>query len=314
MKRFKNILVYVDGRDGGRTAVRRALELARKNEAKLTVMDVIPELPPHMKRLESLRSVHDLEQMAEEDARQCIADLLDTMECQDVSVEVEVLIGVPYQTVIRHVLTHGVDLVLKSAEQPHGIQQRLFGTTGLHLLRKCPCPVWIIKPELDQRFERVMVAVNASVDDEEESKLNYDLLELGSAVAERDEADLHVVFAWELWREGFLRASRFIDTESVDGAKREQELENRNLVERLVKNFRPGLAAEIHVPCGEAEHVIPGVVEDQRIDLLVMGTVGRSGLAGMFVGNTAEQILGSVDCSVLALKPHGFQTPIRVDT
>ena len=62
---------------------------------------------------------------------------------------------------------------------------------------------------------------------------------------------------------------------------------------------------------GEAATVIPRFVNNHGIDLMVMGTLARSGIAGLFIGNTAEKILNSVHCSVLALKPAGFETPVR---
>ena len=48
------------------------------------------------------------------------------------------------------------------------------------------------------------------------------------------------------------------------------------------------------------------------VGLIVMGTVARTGLSGLFMGNTAEEILRSVDCSVLAVKPEGFVTPVKL--
>jgi nucleotide-binding universal stress UspA family protein len=41
-----------------------------------------------------------------------------------------------------------------------------------------------------------------------------------------------------------------------------------------------------------------------------MGTVSRTGIRGLIIGNTAETILRSVRCSVLAVKPEGFVTPV----
>jgi nucleotide-binding universal stress UspA family protein len=55
-------------------------------------------------------------------------------------------------------------------------------------------------------------------------------------------------------------------------------------------------------------------VEEEKIDTIVMGTVARVGIAGFLMGNTAETILGRVACSVLAVKPEGFVTPVQVDT
>jgi nucleotide-binding universal stress UspA family protein len=44
-----------------------------------------------------------------------------------------------------------------------------------------------------------------------------------------------------------------------------------------------------------------------------MGTVARTGISGFFMGNTAETILNQLDCSVLAVKPQGFVTPVTLD-
>jgi len=41
-----------------------------------------------------------------------------------------------------------------------------------------------------------------------------------------------------------------------------------------------------------------------------MGTVCRTGVAGLFIGNTAEKVLRQVDCSLLTVKPEGFVTPV----
>jgi nucleotide-binding universal stress UspA family protein len=42
-----------------------------------------------------------------------------------------------------------------------------------------------------------------------------------------------------------------------------------------------------------------------------MGTVARTGLSGVFIGNTAENIINSLECPVLAVKPEGFVSPLR---
>jgi nucleotide-binding universal stress UspA family protein len=56
--------------------------------------------------------------------------------------------------------------------------------------------------------------------------------------------------------------------------------------------------------------LIPRVAERVRIDLIVMETVSRAGIAGLLIGNTAEKILHQVDCSVLTVKPDGFVSPV----
>ena len=51
-------------------------------------------------------------------------------------------------------------------------------------------------------------------------------------------------------------------------------------------------------------------LDDYDCELVVMGTICRTGLPGFFIGNTAETVLQSVDCAVLTVKPEGFVTPV----
>jgi nucleotide-binding universal stress UspA family protein len=57
---------------------------------------------------------------------------------------------------------------------------------------------------------------------------------------------------------------------------------------------------------------VPESARESQADLVVMGTVGRTGISGLFIGNTAEAILEQVRCSVLAIKPLGFVSPVKL--
>ncbi|MBE0500573.1 MAG: universal stress protein [Desulfuromonadales bacterium] len=51
-------------------------------------------------------------------------------------------------------------------------------------------------------------------------------------------------------------------------------------------------------------------MEKRKPDIVVMGTVARTGLPGLLIGNTAEFVLARISCSILAIKPQGFNTPV----
>ena len=72
------------------------------------------------------------------------------------------------------------------------------------------------------------------------------------------------------------------------------------------------LAAKAHLLKGDPGDVIPALAQKKRVELIVMGTVARTGIPGFFIGNTAEKTLAAVDCSVLAVKPKAFSTPVEV--
>jgi nucleotide-binding universal stress UspA family protein len=56
---------------------------------------------------------------------------------------------------------------------------------------------------------------------------------------------------------------------------------------------------------------ILAAVAAKQIDLLVTGTIGRTGIPGFFIGNAAETVLQKVDCLVPAIKPDGFRTALK---
>ena len=51
----------------------------------------------------------------------------------------------------------------------------------------------------------------------------------------------------------------------------------------------------------------------EEVDVVVMGTVWRDGPTGVLIADTAEKVLARVDCSVLAVKPRGFITPVPIN-
>ena len=61
---------------------------------------------------------------------------------------------------------------------------------------------------------------------------------------------------------------------------------------------------------GMPDESIQQIADSRNADLIVMGTLGRTGIPGFFIGNTAERVLSNATCGVLAVKPVGFQSPV----
>ncbi len=59
---------------------------------------------------------------------------------------------------------------------------------------------------------------------------------------------------------------------------------------------------QTHVVEGLAEDVIPKVADEINAELVILGTTGRTGLSAVFIGNTAENIIDSLNCDLLAPK------------
>jgi nucleotide-binding universal stress UspA family protein len=78
------------------------------------------------------------------------------------------------------------------------------------------------------------------------------------------------------------------------------------------KDLYDQLSPRLHLPNGPAQKMIAASATELKADLVVMGTVARTGIPGFIIGNTAESILDQLDCSVIAVKPRGFVTPVKL--
>jgi nucleotide-binding universal stress UspA family protein len=178
-------------------------------------------------------------------------------------------------------------------------------------------------PEEKPNYSRVMAAVDFDSwqEDGGENDLNRLILELASSIVLSDFAELHVIHAWKPITESLIRvfSSDLSEAQVAANVNREQR-ERQVQLERLTGKLRNWIGAEaydylspqLHLRLGNARTEIPAQARQVDADLIVMGTVARTGLAGLFMGNTAETILNQINCAVLAVKPPGFVTPVTL--
>lgn len=324
MKRFKQILCIVDSRDGAKTALERAVSLAENNQARLKVFVVVENISVAPEMLSGGPSADELMLAAVEMWTRDLETLVKPYRSR-IAIEIEISVGVVFLETIRDVLRHAHDLVIKTAE-PQDWLDRLLGSSDMHLLRKCPCPVWIIKPNAPNSHRRILVAVD--VDDAcpprelaARRALNQEALELAGSLAISEFAELHVVNVWLAPGEGMLRRS-FLNApeDEVDSYVNDVRCRHELILDTIIAELtsKLGAAAEeyliprLHLVKGTARREIPALAKRIDADLIVMGTVARTGVPGFIMGNTAETILGQIDCSVLAIKPPGFVTPVTL--
>jgi nucleotide-binding universal stress UspA family protein len=310
MHRFRNILFHA-GTKRSETAVCRTVELAIENDARLTMLDVIPHVPKAVGMLTRIAEPAELEDLVARDRRDRLLEMASEYSDTGVDIDVVVCRGKPAVEIVRQVIRQQHDLVIKVAGGSVD-QGYFFNGPGQSLMRTCPCPVWVLKPDVHGRFARVLAAVDMDDEDEAHASLNSRIIAIAQGIAERENAELHFVSACDLWMESSLRR-RAGDAEidellSFRRAQTEQELEDL-LVRSEVDMRRAG----VHVLHGTPYERIHDTAKKLGADLVVLGTVCRSGIAGFLIGNTAEQLLTRLKCSVLTLKPPSFKSPITLN-
>jgi len=306
MKRFKNILYFADGERQFGPAFDRAVNLARSNQARLCVFDTVAKepTPPGM----SQRLDEALREMREEGLTEMLTGHMPVRE----QPPVQVVTGTGFVEVIRTVQRDSYDLVIKDSRTIEGISERLLGSSDMHLLRKCPCPVWIERPEKAPGYRTILAAVDPETP--EGHDCGKKVLTMAASMAQRDNAQLVVVHAWHLYGESALKNgfSRVSKTE-LQLLLQDAELKHQAMLKSLIKECELDEAAcDIHVVKGSASETIRELSEQRQADLIVMGTVGRCGIPGFIIGNTAETVLQTTAASILAVKPDAFVSPVTL--
>ncbi len=326
MKRFKDILCVVEPEGVCKPVLERAVTLAENNQASLTVVDVVEHVTDGISMPDGEPVLADLQSVLVNSRKQQLEALVEPYT-RRIKLETRVLVGTPFLEIIRDVMCNGRDLVIKLPEQQDWLD-RLFGSDDMHVLRKCPCPVWLIKPQEPKSYRRILAAVDVEdteSPEEMESQriLNHQILAMASSLALAESAELHIVHVWDAIGESAMRHGVFMRTQEdsvntyVEQVRQQHEANLENLIGEVAATVGQDaldyLKYQTHLVKGWARKEIPAQAKRLNADLVVMGTVARTGIPGFIMGNTAETILNQIDCSVLAIKPPGFESPVTLD-
>jgi nucleotide-binding universal stress UspA family protein len=304
---FKNILVNTTPRVERDPAIIAAMKIAKRHAAAVTVFDVAPDLTWPVQFLTS-----GWEQTIEDicgSKKTVLENRAKWLAAEGIPAELRLAEGRLSVAIVRQVVSAHHDLVIKVAEPSGANRSGFLGSTDFRLLRKCPCPILILKHDDAARFQRVAVALDVMDEHEIQRCLDDRVSQAAAALCE---GDLEFVYAMRSVREIIQvdpEDANLITSDRI--ASWQQEL-NQSARERLAaEQARHNRArSEYHLLLGTPAEAIPEFVNSHGIDLLVLGTLARSGLDGLLIGNTAESILNNVHCAVLALKPETFVSPL----
>ena len=311
MKLFRKILVFADAAFDKHPALTRAARLAQATGAALKVVDVVEDEPLFRPRLKPPEWA--LPAKMAERKKATLEKLVAPLRAKGVKVKTEVLFGKPFVEIIRAVLRNGHDLVMKTAH-PGGILH-LVDSTAMDLLRSCPCPVELVKPTGARRHKAILACVDPVQDDPQQAAMNDKVVDVARSLAEWERGELHLIHVWSVFGESLLRGHSGVQRREMEAYVDTKRAERRaDLREFLAQKGVPVERDRIHFVKGNPGATIPRFAKRRRMDLVVMGTVARSGIDGFLIGNTAEKVVSKLDCSLLAVKPDDFVCPVRPKT
>jgi len=304
MKSFTSILVDLDATASAHPALERAVRLARFTGAAIRIVDVVSAPGDARSSLDS-----HLEDELMKRRREQLARISNGV--RDLIVDTDVLTGPPAEALIRDVIRFRHDLVVRShARDLVARSSTPVASVDLQLLRHCPCPVWAVGPGTAPQDPKIVGAIDAAVADPLRQRLNTKIVEAAVILSGLLDGSLTLLNAWHPAFETQVRSHSNPEEFAayLDSARRTAKA---NLA-RTGASFGALLSgASFELRRGDVEEVVPQFAVAQGIDVVVIGTTGRTGIARRLPGSTAERLLRKLPCSIVTVKPDDFVSTVR---
>ncbi|MDY7559428.1 universal stress protein [Pseudomonas sp. 10B1] len=194
-----------------------------------------------------------------------------------------------HQTIIDVQQAENCGLVIKQHFADNPLKKALLTPDDWKLLRKCPSAVLMVKTATSWTGGVILAAVDVGNTDDEHRALHFSIVDYGFEIAAMTKGQLHVIAA---------HPSPLLT--AVDPAL---HIEARYQEQCLAFQTEFDVDdSHLHIAEGPADVLIPHTAHTLNAAVTIIGTVGRTGISGALIGNTAEVILDSLESDVLVLK------------
>ncbi|NND04839.1 MAG: universal stress protein [Saprospiraceae bacterium] len=282
MKLLERILLAEDFTESSKNVVTSAIELAKIFKAQLIPMHVLPEEITD-KKVTSLLEDAALKKLNE--TRDRINE--EGVESGDPIIE----FGSPYDSIVKASIALNANLVIVGSGENKSNKKFKLGTTSERIIQKSEKPVYVVKEDVPLNVQHILCPVDFSTTSKQ-------ALTNAITMAHRFKAELTILSVCEDagsdWFYSY-KEKKDVMSKRCEGYKKKFDrfLQGFNLAGlSWHKEFRFGIAAD------EILKTISGNI----VDLLVMGTVGRTGISRVIIGSVTEKVVREVPCSFLMIK------------
>ena len=273
------ILIPTDDSDGALTGAYAGIALASQTNADIHIVSVI-DIPTGAREYEK-QAISALEGEALE-ATQRVEGIVRAYDAT-LSVESTVMTGTPFQSIREYAHRREIDTIVMGTKGRSGLDRALLGSVTENVLRTARMPVLAVPPACgiesvdDQSFDNFLLPSDGS--DGAEIAVAWCI-----ALAHRLEAMIHAIYS--------------VDTSRFSGRREPSEiigvLEDRG--EQAIEHVRQrardcGVSVTGSLATGQPAPVILESATQKHVDLIVMGTHGRTGIGQWFLGSVTENVV-----------------------
>ena len=304
---FRRILLYADPQTSIQPALETVLNLARRKATEIVVADCLVKHHSFLQTFWAGWNDPFAERMKQRQGE--LESIANQIRAEQIPVKTQLLHGCPADELTREVIRTGHNLLVKTAQGNGNQKERaFFGTTAIHLMRQCPCPVWVVDPNDDGRITRILAAIDVNTDDREYGELNKQVLKTAVYFSEQEQAELLILNAWQPFGPG--RISSHMPQDAKEEYIKTFHAEAEQRLQVMLSSCASQIpASSVHLIRGEPGFVIQQFVKDHCIDVVVMGTTARTGLFALIPGNRCEDVMQHVCCNAVILKSKSFVPP-----
>ena len=302
VRKFQRILVAIaDPAAGMNKAIRRAGALARNTGASIELFNAIPSAM-------SPGSVHSAAEQftrfAAAQNRRLLERTANRLRREELMVTTNVQTGYPvHAAILREVRISKADMLIIEARK-HSVFARLLLTqTDFELIRHCPVPLLIVKGRAAWRSPRILAALDPFHSNDKPSALDGEIIATADSVAGLVRGSVHAAHIYLPL--GSYVADLPMAPVALAAVPAQEKAHRLGVKRRFNEELgRYGIPKNRgHLLGGDPAVELPRLARSLRAGLIVMGAVSRSGLKRIFIGNTAERVLDSLQCDVLVVKP-----------
>lgn len=199
---------------------------------------------------------------------------------------------------------HKSDLIIKTgalSEQEPDVSDR-------NILRSCVCPVYLVRTDRVSGNGSLVAAIDLVRDDDRHRTLNRTVLQHARQLANAFAKHLHVIAVFPPLATALPLLEEFSEEQSMH---KEVETRYRKRAEGMLQCY--DCSSTVHVREGIPATIISELARELGSTPIVTGTIARTGIAGLVVGNTIERLLEHSDQDVFCVKGEDILPPSEVE-
>jgi len=301
MKTIEHVLVVIDPTVERDFVVNRAKMIAEATRAKITLfINNENTLTDRSYLYEGIDGefLETQRKLFEDHYKHILADL--AVEFKGEKIETEIVFSEHHhlaESIIEKANEIKPSLILKSTHHHAMVQRSVVSNTDWRLIRKCDCPLMLVKPNEWKENGSIVAAVDPFHRKADQTDLDQILLKYTELASELLEQTPHVFHSYF----PFVSTMFPLGFEVTDGLE-DMEKEHRKKLNEVLKEHDID-RENVHLSSGE---IVPHLTKHLKAvdaNILVVGALSRNFIERAIVGNTAEKILEDSPCDLLIIKP-----------